>query len=208
MKIHGNPGSTCTRKVLATLAEKGQSAELVHVDLAKGEHKAPAHTRFQPFGQVPALEADDGWVLYESRAIIRYLDTALPGPKLTPASSRDAARMEQWMSVETSNFTPHAMKIIYQTVFARWRGTEPNLALVEEGRAALGRTLDVMDRALADSEWLATDQYTLADICYLPYLEYLEVGGEGALIASRANVGRWWTAARRRPAWQKAIGKA
>ena len=208
MKIHGNPGSTCTRKVLATLAEKGHVLPMQVVDLATGEHKSPAHMRLQPFGQVPALEDDNGWVLYESRAIIRYLDDTLSGPKLTPTDARDRARMDQWMSVETSNFTPGAMKIIYQAVFARWRGQTPNEDLIAEGRVQLGRALDVMNRALADSAWIACDQFTLADICFLPYLEYLELGGEGELVASRANVGRWWIAARARPAWQKAIGKA
>ncbi len=207
MKIHGHPASTCTRKVLTTLAEKNHPYEFVLVDFAKGEHKAPAHTRFQPFGQVPALEEDDGWVLYESRAICRYLDATLPGPKLTPSDARAAARMEQWMSVETSNFTPHAMKIVYQTVFARWYGKDPIQANIDEGREKLQLPLDVLERQLAQTEWLVGDQYTLADLCYLPYLEYLEQGGDSALVHSRPNVSRWWTAARARPSWRKTIGK-
>ncbi|MDP2313186.1 MAG: glutathione S-transferase N-terminal domain-containing protein [Pseudomonadota bacterium] len=206
MKIYGNPFSTCTRKVLATFAEKGHTPDLVVIDLAKGEHKSPEHVARQPFGQVPALE-EDGWRLYESRAIIRYLDTVLSGPALIPSDARGVARMEQWISVESANFTPGAMKIIYQTVFGRWRGQTPDMDKVSEGRAQLIRALDVMDRALAESEFIAGDQYTLADICFLPYLEYLEAGDEGDTLATRANVSRWWTAARARPAWQKAIGK-
>jgi glutathione S-transferase len=207
MKLYGNPGSTCTRKVLATLAEKGQAIDMQVIDLGKGEHKQPAYLVHQPFGQVPALE-DEGFHLYESRAIIRYLDEVMPGAKLTPADSRGRARMEQWMSVETSNFTPGAMKIIYQVVFGRWRGQSPDMDKVEEGRVQAGRALDVLERTLADSSYLVNDQFTLADICFMPYLEYLEVGGEGDLIASRPNVGDWWTRIRARPAWQKAIGKA
>jgi glutathione S-transferase len=206
VKIFGNPGSTCTRKVLATLAEKQQTAELVVIDLAKGEHKQPEHLARQPFGQVPTLE-HDGFRLYESRAMMRYLDDVLPGPKLTPTDARDRARMEQWMSVETSNFTPHAMKIIYQLVFGRWRGQAPDMAKVDEGRAATGRALDIMDRALADTTFIAGDQFTLADICFQPYFEYLEVGGESDLIASRGNVAAWWTKLRARPAWQKVVAR-
>lgn len=206
MKVHGNPASTCTRKVLATLAEKAQPYEFVLVDMSKGQHKSPAFTALQPFGQVPALD-HDGFVLYESRAIVRYLDEVLPGTKLTPAEPKARARMEQWISVEASNFTPAAMKIIYQTIFAQWFGREPSQAAIEDGRKQLQLPLDVLDRQLADGQWLLGEQFTLADICYLPYLEYLEVGGDGALIQSRPNVGRWWNAARARPSWQKALGK-
>src|SRR4051795_9201851 len=81
MKVYGHPISTCTRKVLATLAEKGAAFEFVVVDLFKGEHKAAEHLARQPFGQVPVLEHDD-FRMYESRAIIRYLDEVLPGKKL------------------------------------------------------------------------------------------------------------------------------
>src|SRR5271169_2565324 len=110
MKLYGHPMSTCTRKVLTTLAEKGHEADFVIVDLMKGEHKQEAHVARQPFGRVPALD-DGGFWLYESRAIVRYLDEKLAGPKLTPADIQDRASMEQWISVEYSYFSPAAMKI-------------------------------------------------------------------------------------------------
>ena len=178
MILYGHPGSTCTRKVLATLAEKNAAFDFVMVDLFKGENKQPAHLARQPFGQVPVLD-HNGFHLYESRAIIRYLDEVLPGVSLRPSDAQGRAKMEQLISVETSNFTPGAMKIIYQVVFAKWRGQEPNMDNVVEGRAQAGRTLDILDAHLADREFLVGDQLTLADICYMPYLEYLEVGGEG-----------------------------
>ncbi|WP_338869729.1 glutathione S-transferase N-terminal domain-containing protein [Myxococcus stipitatus] len=66
MKVHGHPMSTCTRKVLTTLAEKGHEATFVLVDLAKGEQKSPAHLARQPFGVVPVLEA-----MEEGRRLVR-----------------------------------------------------------------------------------------------------------------------------------------
>src|SRR4051812_8670664 len=83
MKIYGHPMSTCTRKVLTTLVEKSHEPELVVVDFATGEHKKPAHMSRQPFGQIPTLE-DGGFTLYESRAMMRYIDETKSGPKLTP----------------------------------------------------------------------------------------------------------------------------
>lgn len=205
MIVYGHPGSTCTRKVLTVLAEKHAPYEFVLVDLAKGEHKQPAHLARQPFGVVPAID-HDGFGLFESRAIMRYLDEVLPGTALTPPSAQGRAIMEQWMSVEAANFNPAAMKIIYQVVFARWRGGEPDMDKVVEGRAQLQRVLEVLDRRLADSAHIAGEAYTLADISYQPYLEYLEVGGEGGLAAAFPNVSRWWTANRARASWQQAIG--
>ncbi len=71
MKLFGHPLSSCTRKVLVTLSEKGATADFTLVDLFVAEHKAQQHLSRQPFGVIPVLD-DDGFVLYESRAIIRY----------------------------------------------------------------------------------------------------------------------------------------
>ena len=67
MKIFGHPMSTCTRKVLMTLAETSTPYDFVLVDFAKGEHKQAPHTQRQPFGQVPALEAADGNIARAAR---------------------------------------------------------------------------------------------------------------------------------------------
>lgn len=73
IKLHGMAMSTCTRRVRCVLEEMNLPYEIVLVDLAKGEHKQPAHLSIQPFGQVPVLEDIDGTKIFESRAIMRYL---------------------------------------------------------------------------------------------------------------------------------------
>src|SRR5580698_648865 len=98
MKIYGNPMSTCTRKVLTVLAEKQAKFEFVNVDLGTGGHKKPEYmAAHQPFGQVPALE-DGDFKLYESRAMIRYIDEVVSGQSLTPKEPKARALMEQWIS--------------------------------------------------------------------------------------------------------------
>src|SRR5471030_2162939 len=108
MKLFGHPMSTCTRKVLFTLHETNTAYEMVVVDFAKGEHKQEPHLSRQPFGQIPAMD-DDGFHLYESRAMARYID-GKAGGKLSSTDLKTRAVMEQFISIETSNFTPHAMK--------------------------------------------------------------------------------------------------
>lgn len=202
MKVYGHPMSTCTRKVLLTLAEKEHPAEFVMVDIMKGDQKQPAHLARQPFGVVPAVD-DDGFIMYESRAIIRYLDERLPGAKLTPKDLRDRALMEQWISVESSYFTPPAMKIIYQLVFNRFRGLEPDQKLVEQARGDVGRVLDIVDKALEGKQFLAGGQFSLAEVSWMPYLEYLAAGGADDLMSARGNVGPWWERIRGRATWRQ-----
>jgi glutathione S-transferase len=85
--IHSVPGSPFGRAVLATLEEKGARYRLVA--LPSGSSKSPEHLARHPFGRVPVLE-HDGFMLYETQAILRHLDRVLPEPGLTPDDTRQA----------------------------------------------------------------------------------------------------------------------
>ena len=206
MKIYGHPLSTCTRKVLTILAEKGVTPDLEIVDFTKGEHKQDTHLAFQPFGQLPAIE-DDGFVLYESRAIMRYLDEKLPGTSFTPKDAKKRALMEQWISVEMSNFTPAAMKVIFQRVFHPMFGKSVDEDVVAAGRADVAKVVAVMETQLGKTAYLVGEEPTLADLTFLPYVEYLFAANCGDLITSSPNVSRWWTAMGNRPSWKTVTGK-
>jgi len=175
--------------------------ELVVIDFAKGEHKQPAHLARQPFGQVPALD-DEGFQMYESRAIARYID-AKSGGALTPKELHERAEMEQWISVETSNFSPHAMKFIYQHVFRREQTPE----VLQAAGERLDFALKTLDHRLGDRPYLVGKALSLADVCYAPYLEYLSGTPAAGKIAEHPHVARWWNEISARPAWKKTIGK-
>jgi glutathione S-transferase len=203
MKVYGHPASTCTRKVLCALAEKGIEPEFVVVDIFKGAQKAPEHLARQPFGVVPVLD-DDGFMLYESRAILRYLDAKLGG--LAPTDIKDRAVMEQWISVEQSYFSPPAMKAILEVFFAPMKGTQPDGTVIASGKEGAAKALDVLDRALEGKEWLA-GSFSIAEITYAPYLQYLFDTGAGDIVEARPNVYAWWRRISERKSWQKALGK-
>src|SRR6185503_6277347 len=156
--LYANPISTCTRKVLMALLETETPYELHVIDFAKGEHKQEAHVSRQPFGQVPAIE-HDGMTLFESRAICRYI-SALSGDRLTPASTKDRALMDQWSSVEQTNLSPHAMKFIYHDVFKR----PQEQAVLDAAQAALEKAFTVLSKPLASQEFLVGGKLTIADI--------------------------------------------
>jgi glutathione S-transferase len=204
MKVYGHPASTCTRKVLCALAEKGVAYEFVLVDIFKGEQKSPEHLARQPFGVVPVLD-DDGFVLYESRAILRYLNAKLGG--LAPTDPRALGVMEQWISVEQSYFSPPAMKAILEVFFAPMKGATPDADVIAKGKADAAKALDVLERALDGKEYLA-GSFSIVEISYAPYLQYLFDTGAGDIVKERPNVNAWWGRISERPSWQKAIGKA
>jgi len=201
MKIFGHPMSTCTRKVLMTLAETNTPHELVVVEFATGEHKKPAHLARQPFGQVPALQ-DGDFELYESRAICRYINDKVNGP-LVPHDLRDRARVEQWISVETSNFTGPVMKFVFKYIFQR----EQTAEALETAGQQLGTALGIMDKQLAGHPFIAGATFTLADICFMPYIEYGMGTPAKEIFAKHPHVTAWWSKISEKPTWRKIAGR-
>jgi glutathione S-transferase len=202
MKIHGHPWSTNTRKTLMTLAEKGHEAELVLVMLPKGEQKLPAHLKVHPFGKVPVLD-EEGFVLYESGAINRYLDRKLAGPSLMPRDDSEAARVDQWISVADSYFVPHAMPVIIEAVFRRYLGGEQNVGAMRAGREGMLTALDAADRTLASNPYFAGAAFSLADIHWMPFVDYLVEAGEGEPVTQRKHLAAWWSRVSSRATWQR-----
>jgi glutathione S-transferase len=204
MKLYGHPLSSCTRKVLLTAAEKDARIDLIPVDLFTGEHKQPAHLARHPFGVVPVLD-DAGFVLYESRAIVRYLDARLAGPPLVPAELRDRARMDQWLSVDQSYVAPHVRSLAIQRVIRPHEGLAPEPAVVGEAERALTQAFAALDRALADARFLAGPAFSLADISLMPYVAGLAMVEAEHLIGDLRHLGRWWSEVSSRASWRRAI---
>jgi glutathione S-transferase len=187
LTLFGSPMSTCTKRVAMVLHETNTPFKFVHVDLMKGGHKAPGYVAQQPFGQVPyivrasctisddeggsdpARQDDDGFVLYESRAIARYIAAKAKSPLLPTGDARKAALFEQAESIEVSNFTPSASGITFQRVVVPRMGRPTDEALV----AALAKTLEGKlagyEAILSKQKYLAGDEITLADLSHLPH---------------------------------------
>jgi glutathione S-transferase len=185
-----------------TLAEKGLHAEFVQLMLPAGEHKRPEHLARHPFGKVPVLD-DDGFVLYETRAINEYIDRKTPPTRLVPEDPHDLARMHQWTNVADAYFLPHAVPFIVENLFRRYLGGERNEQAAAAGRAGMQPALDAADAWLARSEHFAGRAFSLADIQWMPYLEYLQHLGEGDAVARRKHLDAWWKKVSTRPTWQR-----
>jgi glutathione S-transferase len=201
IKLYGSPLSTCTRKVLMTLGETQTPFEMNVIDFATGAHKKEPHISRQPFGRIPAID-DDGFEMFESRAIARYLAEKTNSP-LIPSDIRARAKMEQWISIETSEFAPHAMKFVYEHTFKR----KQDQSVLDAATAALKTTLRVMNDQLAKTPFISGESFTIADIGYMPYVEYVMASPAKELVTPHERVGAWWEKIRARPTWQKVIGK-
>lgn len=201
MKIFGHPLSTCTRKVLTTLIETNTAYEFELVDFAKGEHKQPAFMARQPWGKVPALE-DDGFELYESRAMCRYINDKASGT-LVPSDVRARAVMEQWISVEYSYFTAPVMKFVFHHFFQM----KQEEAVLEAAQKDLDHTASVIDAHLANNSYFAGGEFSLADICYMPYVDYGLATPAKDTLGKYQNLMAWWNRVSERPSWQKVTGR-
>ncbi|KAI9452199.1 glutathione S-transferase-like protein [Russula earlei] len=202
-KLHGHPMSTCTRRAALIARERDIPYELVPIQFMAPELKQSAHLEFQPFGQMPYIVAqDDGFTLFESRAIGRYFATLGSGPELIPTEPKAHARFEQAASVEYSQFDPIAAVILFEKVVKPFCGATPNEELVGKLLPLLESKLDGFERILGKQKYLAGDGLTLADLFFIPHGSIIfEKLGYGNL-EKRPNVQRWWKDISSRPSWQ------
>ncbi|KAK7054097.1 glutathione S-transferase [Favolaschia claudopus] len=203
-KIYGFPPSTCTRRVALVCKELNVPYELIPVSIPKGEHKAPEYLKRQPFGVVPAID-DDGFTMFESRPVARYLvakygkgSTLVPDPKDIIAT----AKFEQAVSVENNHFDEPAGELFLQLVIKPMRGLPKDEERVKTLLATLNSKLDVYEMVLAKQPYLGGDILTLADLFHLPWLYGLTEKAKLDLVTSRPNVARWYQEISSRPAWQ------
>jgi glutathione S-transferase len=200
--VHSVPGSPFGRAVLATLEEKGASYRLA--PLSPGASKSPEHLARHPFGRIPVLE-HDGFSLYETQAILRYLDRVLPEPALTPADPMAAARMDQVMNVSDWYLFQGVCNVIgfQRIVGPRFLGLATDEGAID---AAMPRAYTVfaeLARLLGEQPYLAGGELSLADLHTAPQLSFLSLTPEWAkLAAPHANITAWIARLEARPSFQ------
>ena len=170
LKLHYNPLSTFSRRVLIAFAEKQVPHQLVVVDMAARRHREQPYLSLNPYGRVPTLE-EDGFVLFESTAILNYLEATRPAPPLVPADARGRALVDMHMKLCDLQLTRHAGTIIFPKRFLpkeRW-----NAAAMAEAKAEIEKHLAILDKQLAGKTYLVAEQFSLAEVCYMPFLDFL-----------------------------------
>lgn len=189
--VHSIPGSPFGRAVLATLVEKNAAFRFVAVE--PRSIKSEPHLSMHPFGRVPVLE-HDGFTLYETQAVLRYLDRLLPVPALTPADPRAAARMDQMLCICDWYLHQGVNNIIgfQRIVRPRLLGLPPDEAAIAEAVPRAHVVMAEISRLLGGNSYLTGAQVSLADMVVASQMDFLAQTPEWeSLTAGRANLSAW-----------------
>ncbi|TIU03422.1 MAG: glutathione S-transferase family protein, partial [Mesorhizobium sp.] len=121
-----------------------------------------------PFGRIPAFE-HDGFRLYETSAIARYVDEAFDGPALQPQEARSRATMNQIIGMLDA-YAYRAM--VWDVAVERLEKTTPDEALIADGLLKARTTLQALSSLKAPGPWLMGSELTLADLHAAPIIGY------------------------------------
>lgn len=186
--VHSHPGSPFGRAVMATLEEKGAPFRLARLVPKSSEHLA-----LHPFGRIPVLD-HDGFRLYETQAILRYLDRVLPNSPLTPNDPKRAARMDQVMNINDWYLFQGVGNVIifHRVVGPRVMGTTPDEAAITAAMPKAQTVFDELARLLGQQSYFAGDAISLADLLVAPAMAFFAETPEWSVLgAPHANLLAW-----------------
>lgn len=198
--VWGRTNSINVQKVLWCCEELGLAYDRRDAGGAFGVVNTPEYRRLNPNGLVPTIE-DDGFVLWESNAIVRHLARKAGAGKLLPSDTRQAVLAEQWMDWQVSTFWP-AIRVLFLGL-VRTPADQRDNAAIEASRNSTLNALRILDEWLRDHAYVAGDAFTMGDIPL----------GAGvwrwmALPIERpelANVQRWFDALAKRSAYAEIV---
>lgn len=203
LKIWGRISSINVQKVVWCADELGLDYDRVDVGGKFGGNDTPEYLAMNPNGLVPTID-DDGFILYESNAIVRYLTARHAAGTLWPEDLRRRADADRWMEWQSTNFTPAQWGAFWHLV--RKPPAERDAALIETSRVKSEKCAGILDRHLAKRRFLTGDAFTMADIsvgCAVHRWLNLPLERE-----PRPNLERYYGELRARPASRQVTGQA
>jgi len=190
MVVYGVPGSPFMRSVLVALEEKRAPYRIEA--LAPGVTRTPDYRRLHPFGRVPAIRHGD-FHLYETQAILRYIDATFEGQPLQPREPMAIGRMNQVIGINDWYLFPLVARVIVferivgPALFGKTPDEHAIDAALPDARLCLGE----LDRLLGNRSYLAGDDFSLADVLLAPQIYYLAATPEGEAILGGTALDAW-----------------
>ncbi len=202
--IYGPAFSTYVRSVLLTLEEKAAPYRLEEVNILEGAHQTPEYRARHPFAKVPAFE-HDGFELYETAAIMRYVDETFAGPSLQPGDARARARMEQVLSLINAYAYPACIgACVIQRLVVPLTGGTPDEDAIAEAVPLATTSVEALGALIDGNDFFAGAKLSLADLHVVPIYDYFSQTPEGeAALSGTPNLRRWWAAISERASVQK-----
>ncbi len=194
------------RRVRIFLAEKGIAIDKVEVDIAGGGNLTPDYLAMNPRGVVPTLLLDDGSILDESVAICRYFEMLQPEPNLLGRDALESAQIESWqrrmefdgLLAVASTFRNEAEPFLNRSMPGAVPGLPAIPALAERGRVLTAHFFEMLNARLGQSEFVAGDRYTIADISALVAVDFAK-WIRMRVPEAHAHTKRWYEAVSARP---------
>jgi glutathione S-transferase len=198
MVVFGVQGSPFVRAVEVGLKEKAVAYRFQA--LALGESKSEAYLKRHPFGRVPSFQHGD-FALYETQAILRYLDDLHPEPSLVPKDAREAARMNQIIGINDWYLFPKVAAVIVfnRIVGPAFFGKQSDEAAIRDTLPMAKTCMAELDRLLGDQPFLAGERLSIADIVVAPQLDFLAATHEGKECMKATRLVPWLARMNARP---------
>jgi len=215
LKFYGMSVSPSAQRVLMTFAELGVTDfEFIEINVMKGEHKQPSYLAIHPWGKIPLLD-DDGYLLYESRAICRYLclkyaEKNTKGLMPSPADLKAYGHFEQACSLEQICFDEPTQALWYEKQIKGLKGLgSANEAMVKQYVTAIDENLGVYEQILSKQKYLAGDLFTLADLFHIPHVDRMyNEWGCADVMNKYPTVADWSRRIQNRDSWKGAAAEA
>jgi GSH-dependent disulfide-bond oxidoreductase len=184
------------RKASIMLEECGLDYEAHPIDIGKDQQLAPEFLKISPNNKIPAIvDRDNGWSVFESGAILIYL--AEKTGQLLPRDPKQRIQTLEWLMFQMGGVGPMLGQAHHFLKFNIGKAPYAEQRYGAEAKRLYG----VMDRRLAESRFLATDDYTIADIATWPWVSRYE--WQGVSLDDYPNVRRWYDAVKARPGVQR-----
>ena len=202
--IYGPDYSTYVRTVRLAFEEKGAEYRLEPIHILGGEAQQPGYLQRHPFGKVPAFE-HDGLQIYETNAIVRYVDQVFPGKRLQPSDARQAARMNQVIGIiDSYGYGAIIGKLVWQRLIVPMLGGQGDEAIVRDARPMVGQCLSEFNRIKGDDQFLAGPEVSLADLYLAPIFAYMTMTPDAdEVLQPHAGLRSWWEEMSGRASMQK-----
>jgi len=196
--VHGVPGSPYLRAVQMGLEEKAV-AYRVQI-MAPGEMKNSSYLQKHPFGRVPLFEHGD-FTLYETQAILRYIDDVFPDPRFEPTDPRAVARMNQIIGINDWYFFPKvAAVIVFQRIVGPvLLGTATDEAVIAAAMPMAKLCIAELDRLLGTQQFFAGNSPSIADLMLAPQLDFFAATPEGKSLLKETQIQAWLERMNARP---------
>ena len=204
MKLYIFPPSGRVVGIMALKNHLALDCEVAAINLGRGDQLTPEYLALNPNNKMPTLE-DDGFVLWESNAILFYMATKCPDRGLWPADAKGQANVLRWLAWESAHWDAESVGMVsFEKASKAVLGLgPPDPAFIARGEKNFARFAAVLNNSLQGQTWLTGEQLTIADFSVgglVPSAERLRLP-----IRDFPEIVRWYQGLAALPAWQEAL---